>query len=284
MPGQSTHSATQIIPLCGEEETLADTRVGIQLIIFGTSARDDLDGVMRSVRAGGYDGIETGNLYQRYPEAQVKAMFKQHDLALAGMHSGFGDFESDEKVDANIGFLKSMGARYLMCSGVASGDGIEAYQRSAEVFNRVGQRCRDNGISFCYHNHNWEFKRFDVPGRGEVTAIHELCALTDPQLVKLCIDVYWVAVGGEDPAAFVRRYADRAAYFHFKDGEWEPGHPGKATRFLPLGQGKVDLKSALQAALELKPEWIVTEQDSPNGRDPADCAREAREHLKTLGL
>lgn len=260
------------------------TKVGIQLIIFGASARNDLEGVMKSVRAGGYDGIETGNLYQQYSEAQVKAMFDRNQLALTGMHSGFADFESQEKLEANVAFLNSMGARFLMCSGVAAGEGIDAYQKSAEVFNRTGRYCQEHGISFCYHNHNWEFKRFDVPGRGEVTAIHELCALTNPEWVKLCIDVYWVAVGGEDPAAFVRRYANRAAYFHFKDGEWEAGHPGKATKFLPLGQGKVDLKSALQAALEVNPDWIVTEQDSPNERDPAECAREGRDYLRTLGL
>jgi sugar phosphate isomerase/epimerase len=171
-----------------------------------------------------------------------------------------------------------MGAHYLMCSGVAGGDGIEAYQRSAEVFNKAGAFCKEHGVSLCYHNHNWEFTRFPKAG-GEVTAIHELCALTDPAVVKLCIDVYWVAVGGEDPAAFIQRYADRAAYFHFKDGLWEPGTPGKATKFTELGNGNVPLKAALDAALAVKPEWIVTEQDSSNGLNPGECAAVSRKYL-----
>jgi sugar phosphate isomerase/epimerase len=264
--------------------TAANTRVGIQLIVFGKQAQTDLPGVMKSVRAAGYDGIETGNLFNQYSEADAKALFANTGLALTGMHSGFGEFEKDDRLHANVDFLNKMGAHFLMCSGVATGDGIDAYRRSAEVFNRAGEYCKAHGVTLCYHNHNWEFNRFNEPGRGEVTAIHELCALTDPTLVKLCIDVYWVAVGGEDPAEFVRRYADRAAYFHFKDGEWEAGHPGKATRFLELGHGKVDLRSALAAALAVKPEWIVTEQDSPNDRDPAVCARESRDYLNTLGL
>lgn len=258
---------------------MAAPGVGIQLIVFGQRPATDLEGVMLDVKNAGYDGIETGNLFQQRSQAEVTEMFHRTGLALTGMHSGFGEFEDAAKVDRNISFLNSMGAHFLMCSGVAAGDSLDAYRRSAEVFNRVGQTCKDHGVQFCYHNHNWEFKRFQDNGR-EVTAIHELCALTDPNLVKLCIDVYWVAVGGEDPAAFIRRYADRAAYFHFKDGEWDPGHPGKATRFLELGHGKVDLRAALDAALEVQPEWIVVEQDTPNGRDPVVCSRESRDYLK----
>lgn len=258
-------------------------RVGIQLIVFGQKPREDLEGVMKAAKDAGYDGIETGNL-ARGSDKDFPGLFKSHGLALTGVHAGYGEFEDMEKVKSNVEYLNRMDARYLMCSGVAGGDSLESYQRSAETFNRVGEYCRQHGASFCYHNHNWEFKRFNDPERGEVVAMHELCALTDPQNVKLCIDVYWVAVGGEDPAAFVRRYANRAAYFHFKDGEWEPGTPGKATRFLELGHGKVDLRAALDAALEQNPEWIVTEQDTPNGRDPAVCARESRDYLRTMGL
>ena len=54
-----------------------------------------------------------------------------------------------------------MGARYLMCSGVADQKSMAGYEQSAEVFNRVGRRCREAGIDFCYHNHNWEFTSFD---------------------------------------------------------------------------------------------------------------------------
>ncbi|HET6382949.1 MAG TPA: sugar phosphate isomerase/epimerase [Armatimonadota bacterium] len=264
---------------------MAAPRVGIQLIVFGERTGKDLEGVMKDVKAAGYDGIEAGNLFRQRSETEAKALFEKTGLVLAGTHAGYAEFANEEKVKENVAFLNGMGARYLMCSGVAPGDSLDAYRQSAEVFNRAGRYCRDHGVTFCYHNHNWEFKRFTDAGGTEVTAIHELCSLTDPELVKLCIDVYWVAVGGEDPAAFIRRYANRAAYFHFKDGEWEEGHPGKATRFLELGHGRVNLRSALDAALAVNPEWIVTEQDTPNGRDPAVCARESREHLKNaLGL
>ena len=89
-------------------------------------------------------------------------------------------------------------------------------------------------------------------------------------------------IGGEDPVAFIRRYANRIPYFHIKDGQWEPGHPGKATRFTELGAGSVDLRSAIGAALQVNPEWLVYEQDTSNDRDPVESATESLRCLRQL--
>ena len=67
-----------------------------------------------------------------------------------------------------------------------------------------------------------------------------------------------VTFGGEDPAAFIRQHANRAGYFHFKDGSRAPD--GKPI-FLELGRGFTDLKASMAAAREAAAEWIVAEQD-----------------------
>jgi sugar phosphate isomerase/epimerase len=261
----------------------AKSRVGIQLIIFGKQPSTDLPSVLQAAHQAGYDGIEAGNLAGAHPVTELKRLLSDHHLVIAGAHAGFGDIQNRDRLKANVDYLNQMGSSYLMCSGVAPGDTIDAYYQSADVFNEAGAYCKHQGVTLCYHNHNWEFTQFPT-AHGPVTAIHELCARTDPDSLKLCIDVFWVAVGGEDPAAVIHRYASRAAYFHFKDGLWDAGHPGKVTRFLELGHGSVDLNSALQAALSVNPAWIVTEQDTPNDR-PADvCATESRVYLKGLGL
>jgi sugar phosphate isomerase/epimerase len=121
-------------------------------------------------------------------------------------------------------------------------------------------------VTFCYHNHNWEFESFDG-----VKAIHRLAELTDPAAVKLCIDVYWVQVGGEDPVAFTQRYRDRAAYFHFKDGR-----PGE---FLELGQGEVNFAPIIDLVGSLGVEWVVYEQDRTQ-RTPEESIRMSRQFLR----
>ena len=250
---------------------MAKPRVGLQLIIYGQRPTQDPVGVLREIKQAGYDGIEGGNLFQLGEPQMVKSLISQSGLGVAGAHSGFDDAQSRERTDANIAYLKEMGARYLICSGVAQGEGIERFQNAAPVFNEVGRRCKDAGMVFCYHNHAWEFEELNG-----VKGIHRLAELTDPKLVKLCIDVYWVHIGGERPAEFIARYADRAPYYHFKDGG-----PGE---FKELGQGQVDLKAALKAALATNPEWIVCEQDRTD-KNVAQSITESRTYMReVLGL
>ncbi|MGQ9631590.1 MAG: sugar phosphate isomerase/epimerase family protein [bacterium] len=224
-------------------------KVGVQLIIYGSRPQEDLEGVLKEIADAGYDGVEGGNLLQYATSDKIKRLFKSYGLALAGVHSGFKNMAQREKVDGYISFLKSMDARYLMCSGVGDQkEGIKWYENAAKTLDDVGRRCNEGGLTLCYHNHAWEFKTFNG-----VKGIHRLIELTDPKLVKLCIDVYWVHIGGESPAEFIRRYKDRAVYFHFKDGK-----PGK---FMELGAGEVDFGGIMKVVSKLPVDWVIYEQD-----------------------
>ena len=242
-------------------------RLGIQTIIFGPRSREDFPGVLRDIKAAGYDGAEIGNPTDATPAEEVRARFDAAGLACCGYHTGYDTFRDAAALERIATHLRAVGGRYLMCSGTEGRD-RDAYLRSAETFDRAGRVLRENGVTFCYHNHNWEF--FDLDGTGQ-RGIHLLAENTDPDLVKLCIDVYWVACAGEDPVAFIRRYADRAAYFHYKDGTFDAAEQQPLT-FTELGRGQVDLRAATEAVRALDPEWIVTEQDRTE-RDPAESAR-----------
>jgi sugar phosphate isomerase/epimerase len=104
---------------------------------------------------------------------------------------------------------------------------------------------------------------------------------TDPALVRFCLDVYWLHHAGEDPAAFIRRHADRGGYFHFKDGvRREDGTP----QFRELGAGAVDLHAAFEAAAEAGADWIVYEQDRSDV-SPEESVRRSRAFMRdALGL
>jgi sugar phosphate isomerase/epimerase len=249
---------------------MSKPRIGLQLIIYGGRTAQDLGGVLREVKQAGYQGIESGNLFQT-GDPRARDLLTETGLAVAGVHTGYADVVSAERVDANLAYLGQLGGRYLICSGVAQGDGIERYEKAAPVFNAIGRRCREAGVVFCYHNHAFEFEEF-----GGLKGIHRLTELTDPAVVKLCIDVYWVHIGGERPVEFIARYADRAPYFHLKDGA-----PGV---FKELGQGEVDLKAATAAALAVNPEWIVCEQDRTD-KEVRQSITESRAYMRDeLGL
>lgn len=245
------------------------TKVGIQLIIFGKQQQEDLAGAFAAVKRAGYAGVEMGP--PALPVAQVKELLAKNGLALTGFHGGYAMYEKASERAALIEKCKALGGKYLICSGVSDRDHLAGYEQTAPVFNQIGAECKKAGLTFCYHNHAWEF----TPLEGGVRGLHRLGELTDPALVKYNVDVYWVHIGDVvTPDTFIKRHANRMGYYHIKDGR-----PGE---FLPLGQGEVDLKGALKAAQECGIDWLIYEQDRPKVGAEED-ATVSRKYLRALG-
>lgn len=234
---------------------MAESTASIQLIVFGQRNRDDIAGVLQDVATAGFPAIEAGNMFQSYGEGETRRLLEINHLKVSGAHFGYGDYADAEKVSAHIAYCKAMGIRHLMCSGVADTKTVEGYKTSCKLFNEIGARLRDEGLVFNYHNHAWEFD--ELEGKG-VNGMQIIAEETDPSLVKFNIDVFWVTFGNRNPVDFIREHADRAGYFHFKDGR--KGEDGKPI-FLELGRGYVDLKGSMEAATAAGAEWIVAEQD-----------------------
>jgi len=249
---------------------MAQPQVACQLIVFGERPRTDLPGVLRAIAQAGYDGFEGGGP-GALSAAQMKALLEELGLQLAGVHSGYDGLQD---LDATLSYMDALDCRLLMCSGVGDTKrGLAAYESAADVFNRVGRRCQERGIRFCYHNHSWEFQTYDG-----VRALDRLYELTDPRCVHLCVDVYWVAHGGADPAAFLQQHLDRIGTVHFKD-------MGEDGSFAEIGQGTLDF-SAMMEVLSTKPdlEWIVVEQDRTR-RTPEESIALSRQYMREeLGL
>jgi len=246
-------------------------RVGCQLIIFGREAiTNDLAGVLKTLADAGYAGAETGDLSGQISAPDLKQLLTALGRELGGTHVGLDALKTD--ADRLADYLLEAGGRYLMCSGVGDRSrGLVAYEEAAAVMNEVGARLAQRGLTLCYHNHSFEFEKFD----GQ-TALLRLYELTDPDVVKLCVDTYWVHHGGEDPAAFVARYADRVGVLHLKDM--------KEGTFAEVGEGTLDFAGILKAVEGKDVPWAVVEQDRTQ-RTAAESVQMSRHYLKeTLGL
>ena len=252
-----------------------DARAAIQLIVFGERNRTDWPGVIADVSRSGFDAIEAGNLFAAHGEAETRRLLRENGLVVCGAHFGYGDYADEARLTTNIAFCKAMYVRHMMCSGVSDTKSIGGYVETARRFNEIGARLRDEGITFNYHNHAWEFE--DIGGTNGMTI---LSSETDPEVVKFNIDVFWVTVGGASPVEFIKAHATRAGYFHFKDGR---RLPGGQVEFLELGAGEVDLLGAMGAARDVGAEWIVAEQDRtalPHLESAAISRRYLRDRLE----
>lgn len=254
---------------------MARPLVGMQPIVFGDRKLSDPLACLDEVRDAGFVGVESVDYTDKYPLAEVKQWFCDRGLVVPATHSDYGMAADSAQLEQAMDFVNAFGGRYVIVSGTKH-QTVAGYDESAEVFNRAGEQCRARGLTFCYHNHAWEFKTLDNGERG----IDRLIARSDPALVGLNIDVYWVHIGGDDPAAFVRKHGERAKYFHFKDGGKDA--EGRPT-FAELGRGDVDLASALEAAIEVGAHWICYEQDRTE-LPHFEALSISRECLRSLGV
>lgn len=117
----------------------------------------------------------------------------------------------------------------------SSRDGIE---RTAALLNSLAKQAADEGFQLGYHNHWWEFEPL-IDGRH---AFELLADLLDPS-VFFEIDTYWVAVGGGDVLALLRRLGDRVHALHIKDGPIVKGEPNTA-----VGNGSMPVAQIIDAA------------------------------------
>jgi sugar phosphate isomerase/epimerase len=259
---------------CGSarRDSVNGPRVAVQLIIYGERAQEDLREVLREVEAAGYDGFEGGALASSDDVERVRAAMKGRELGYLGGHTGMEALRDPDGAESLAGHIKAAGGDFLMVSG--RGDSLDEYRAMAATLTVAGERCRETGVTLCYHNHAWEAEEIE-----DGVPLHLLARETDPEAVKLCPDVYWLHVAGQEPEAFLARYRDRCACIHMKDGL----SGEQAREFRELGRGKLNLKPILQASLACRPAWIVVEQDSTKG-EPAESIRISREYLRSLGV
>lgn len=142
-----------------------------------------------------------------------------------------------------------LGVAYLVAALPAADFATaEAVQHTCDQLNAAARVAGQHGLRLAYHNHWWEF----APVQGRLP-FEMMLAWLDPA-VCFEVDVYWVQVAGHDPAAWLRRLADRAPLLHLKDGPATPEAPMTA-----LGEGVMDIPALLAAASPGS--WWIVELD-----------------------
>jgi sugar phosphate isomerase/epimerase len=241
--------------------------------IVGKDLEVDPWGTLEQVAKVGYEGIEGGaGIARRTGLSVTELKGKMAALGLEIVAHNVRLPSEQAEQDRSIGTTKEIGCRWIIdyWGPVESKDQL---LREAEMLDAFGARCRSEGLSFCYHNHNHEFARFD----GQY-ALDILLANTDPQNVLLELDVMWATYGGADPAALIRRYAGRCPILHIKDvvevpGGADTGNDRKSVQFTEVGTGVVDLQAVADAARECGVHWCVVEQDRMRDLAPMESIR-----------
>jgi sugar phosphate isomerase/epimerase len=245
-------------------------QVGLQLYTIRNEMQKDFEGSLARVAQIGFKEVEFAGYYDRTPR-QVKQVLKNNNLRSPSAHIGFAAFRDD--LPKTIETAKILGQKYLVCPSLPQDvrRSSDDYKRLAELFNRFGSDCRKAGLVFAYHNHAFEFEAMD--GRLPYDILLEE---TDPKLVTMEMDLYWVVRAEQDPLRYFDRYPGRFALLHVKDMEDSPGRG-----FAEVGRGSLDFKKIFQASRKAGAKHFIVEQDQTPG-DPFESIKISYDYLKDL--
>jgi len=102
-----------------------------------------------------------------------------------------------------------------MCAWIPHTNGsfnFENAKKAVEDFNRVGKFLKEQGLTFCYHAHGYEFWPHE-----NGTLLDYIITNTNPEYVSFEMDIMWIYFGGGDPEALLKKYGSRWKLMHIKD-------------------------------------------------------------------
>lgn len=259
-------------------DSLADTKqpIGVQLYTVRTLTQQDLPGVLAAIRKIGYEEVETYWDVYTHPAAELKRMIEDHGLRVPSGHFNYDGLEG------KLEYAKTLGVEYLICPMLPPEmqTSLDGFKRAADQFNKWGEQINRMGMRLGFHTHNYEFRRF-----GDTTGFDTLMARTDPKLMCVEIDCYWVTEAGRDPVQVIRQLGRRVRLLHMKDRK--PGFPtsttlnAQAEHFTPVGTGTINWKSVIAAAKQDGIRRYFVEQDS-GPPAPLECLRVSYKSLRPL--
>ncbi len=273
-------------------------KVGLQLYSVRDQMEKDVEATLRKVKEIGYDYVEFAGFYG-YSAEDLRALLDEIGLTAISVHQTVDLYL--EKGQAAADYMKTLGVKFSAVPWYdkAKLAGTDAWDNTVKEFAEASKLLSANGISMCYHNHDFEFNTHD--GKYLLDILYETFGKgeIDPEL-----DLCWVHYAGVNPAEYLLKYADRMGIIHFKDfycknlaggpvyalvdkdGKAQGGksHEESGFEFRALGDGIQNFPEILKALENTTVEYVIVEQDQSYDTPSLENAAKSRAYLKSLGL
>ncbi|RFZ94706.1 sugar phosphate isomerase/epimerase [Mucilaginibacter conchicola] len=255
--------------------------VGLQLYSLRDQLPKDVKGVIAEVAKAGYKEVETFGYSKQggfwgLSAQEFAALLKKHGLKSPSGHYGIDEYFGTGKMDELNSYIeaaKILGQTYIVIPGL-NHDFIktaEDCKSIAEKMNKAAAICKQHGLKLGYHNHNFEWQ--DV---GGTTFYDTVLKYTDPKLVAMEMDIYWVVRAGQDPIQIFKKHPGRFALVHVKDMD-----KGNHELNTEIGSGGIDYKTILGQAKLAGIKHYIVEQENFTNIDPYVSIAKSATYLKT---
>jgi sugar phosphate isomerase/epimerase len=261
-------------------------KLGLQLFTLRAAMARDVQGTLKRIAALGYEEVETYGFdagavgYYGLESKVFRQMLAANNLTTSSGHYDLNKFVSSpiddlkRYVDRCIDGAHALGQEYITWPWLdEQSRTIEKFKVVAERLNIAGEQIKKARLQLAYHNHDFEF----VEQQGRI-GYDIIIGDTDPDLVKLQMDLYWIAHGSKlSPHQWFEKAPGRFVMWHVKDMH-------RISRdYTELGNGTIDFKSIWPDASLAGLKHFFVEQGGNFTHDPfksvADSAAYVRREL-----
>lgn len=259
-------------------------KLGLQLFTIRDAMAKDTRGALAKIAAYGYEEVETygfNRQYYKHTPAQFKLLLNNNNLTSPSGHydlnkyigPGTNPADLDRYVDECIQGALILKQTHIVWPWVDEPmRPIEKFKEVVATLNKVGEKVTKAGLQFAYHNHNFEF----IEQNGE-TGYGILLRDSDPNYVKLELDLYWSTFMKQDLPALFKKQPGRFHLWHLKDKD--KSNPELHTT---MGDGDIDFTKILTYAAAAGVQHMYVEQGNNYVPNDLACVERSAAFTKKL--
>lgn len=258
-------------------------KMGLQLFTMRAAMARDAAGTLKQVAGLGYEEVETYGFdpqnmtYYGMPAPAFAELLRANRMTAPSGHYDLNRFvttsEDDLKryMDRCIEGAHALHQAYVTWPYVdPDSRTLEGFRTIARRLNIIGQQAKAAKLQVAYHHHDFEF----ADHNGQI-GYDIITKETDPALVKLQMDLYWIARASPVSAVeWFKRQPGRFVMWHVKDMH-------KTSRdYTELGNGTVDFAAIFPYAKLAGLQHYFVEQGGNFTSDPFRSITDGAEYMK----
>ena len=211
---------------------------------------EDFELSCKKVAEIGYSYIQLSGIGD-FSGEEIKTVIDKYGLKVVCTHRPPANYL--ENIEKEIEFHKTIGCNICGIGAMPTADRTDkGALEFADKFTPVAKRLNEEGLIFAYHNHAFEFAKYDGKYLFDI-----ICDKMASDNFKTILDVYWLSFAGINPAKFIREHSKNIACIHFKDLKIS----GNAPVYAEVGEGNLDWDDIISACRECGVNDILVEQD-----------------------
>jgi sugar phosphate isomerase/epimerase len=240
---------------------LMDRAPGVVSYTYRDELKNDVPGTLDKIKAVGIIDIEFSSFFGK-TAAELRTLLDARGMTCSSIGVSYDELlNKTDEVGTNA---KALGAKFVRVAFIPKRQPftLALAEQTAAEFNAVGKILREkHGLTYCYHNHGYEFEK-----SGDGTLYDVLLAKTNPADVSYELDILWAYFPGADPATLIEKYGSRIKLLHVKDLKKgvarELNFKTAVDNDVALGSGQIDVAAVIRAAQKAGVEHYYIEDES----------------------